>query len=493
MVESIALRHRLHQLLQDQSPGHRGLLAEFDDFLAQSDPGRCLALWMSDCSSTGEPEDRGRRIRNQLQADIAGIDDLISESLNGILHHPKLQTVEARWRGLRFVTGHAPLRENVRIRVLDLSAADLRQDLETAIEYDRSILFRKVYDDEFGSPGGQPFGLLIADFEVTHHWTRERPEQLDPATLESLAGVSAAAFAPVVLNASPQLLGGESFQDLVRGARLEKLFQEPQYNRWRAFRGHPDARFAGLVLPRAQYRPLYRSEHLKNCEFSFSEHRTEPDGSARLWGGGTWLFAVACLQTFIRTGWYEGLVGMDGPGAIRTLPLMHEDPGEELPIFPLEVLIDEAFQRELQVHGLMPVRVSKPETVLSFPVAVSLMSLAAAGAAEKPENAVLALQLNLLLGVSRFAHYIRILARNMIGSGLGAGDLQIRLHRWLSRYVTANSGNSPLLRSKYPLSGFQVVVTERAGFPGAYFCQLSLKPHSQIHDADIQFEFLTDL
>ena len=488
------LRELLFRLLDLDERKDPEEFARVDQFIQVQDAAISLALWIGDIDQQdSDATEVARRIRNLLQRDIATIDELIDQTLNQILHSPVFQDIEARWRGLKSLVIHDPRKQNVRIRILDVTWAELRYDAETAIEYDHSLLFRKVYDEEFGSPGGIPFSLLIGDYSVSHRFDDDVQRGDDITTLESISGVAAAAFAPFVAAASPRLFGADSFAELVRGIRLDVLFAERQYLRWSQLRTSPDSRYLGLVVPRTLCRAPYSQEQLGSSGFIFSESRVSDEGENRLWGSGVFPFAMSCIQSFVQTGWFEGIVGHDGPGALGHLPRLTEEVDESVHVSPVEVTIDEEFNRDLSVHGFMSLRRSKFSEQIDFASVSSLYQARPMADPAIMNNELLSAQMNLLLGVARFAHYVKIYSRNLIGSGHSPGQIQTQIHNWLAGY-TAVTGNVPEeVRSQYPLTAFKVEVWERAGAPGSYLCELFLRPHSQVHMADIDLQFQTEL
>lgn len=494
MTDVGGLRDQLGLLLAMHSSRDNALPVRFEQFARSRDDGLSLLLWFGSQileSETADPQPN--RLRNLIQADIARIDEILTETINLILHHRRFQEIEARWSGLRLLVTHAPRHKNVRVRLLDVTWNELSLDAETALEFDHSQLFRKVYDEEFGSPGGIPFSLLIGDYEISHRSSNRQHHVGDVSTLQSISGVAAAALAPLVVAASPQLFGADAFSEIVRGTNLDALFRERQYHWWNAFRQSPDARYVGLVLPRVLYRAPYRPEQLDACEFPFSESRTADHGSSRLWGSAVFMFALSCVQAFDQSGWFEGIVGRDGPGRIHSLPTVYEEPDEAIPVFPVEVVIDEAFNRDLARLGFIAVRRSKLGSQVDFAAAPSAHQPKTYRDAATMDNELLSCQLNLLLGLTRFAHYVKIFSRNLIGSGISAGAIQTRLHQWLAGYTAVGSNVRPEIRSEYPLTAFKVRVWEKPDSPGSILCELYLRPHSQVHHADISLQFQTEL
>lgn len=493
MSDEGGLRDQLTQLLAIDTEVDSNLVERLEHFISSDDSTASLSLWFGTDRIQGSADSVEKTLATLIQLDIARIDDVLDDVINLILHHEQFQDIEARWRALQFLIEHSPPRRNVRIKLLDVSWPELSRDLDAAVEFDNSILFRKIYDEQFGSPGGTPFSLLIGDYEVSHTNSQHDSHIDDIATLQSLSGVAASAFAPLILQASPDLFCADTYGDLVRGTNLDALFQERQYHWWNSFRQSPDARFVGLVMPHVMYRGPYQSERLGRSGFQYQESWGSTDADHRLWGSAVFLFAVSCVQTFVASGWFEGIIGQDGYGVISDLPLLFESTDNDIPLFPLDVVIDESLQRELAAHGFIAARRSKTSIRVDFPSAPSAYKPQSYDDPAHADNEQLSSQLNLLLGVSRMAHYVKIFGRSLVGSGLGAGPIESRLQNWLAGYTVTGGTASTTVRSRYPLSSFKVSVTESSDSPGTLLCEIDLCPHSQIYDSGVNLQFRTEL
>ena len=292
------MRDQLVDLAFQPAGSTRALL---DDFLSEPDPGVALRLWFGDGAALAPPLQR-RRILHAIDRDIAWLDALLSGQTNAILHHPTLQRMEASWRGVRYLVAEAEGQEGIKIRILNLSWAELCRDLERAIEFDQSQLFSKVYSEEFGTPGGEPFGVLIGDYDVQHRRTREHPTD-DIAAMHGISGVAAAAFSPFIVGCSPAFLGIDSFRELGQPINLKAILRQPEYTRWRSFQATDDARFVGMTLPRVLMRLPHRDNGSRIDGFRFREDVEDPNRAGYLWGNAVYAFAALLIRAHSESAW----------------------------------------------------------------------------------------------------------------------------------------------------------------------------------------------
>jgi type VI secretion system protein ImpD len=279
-----------------------------EDFLTDSAPGAALRRWFRVPSSARFNYSRDQVV-DRLHRDIAELDVKLTDQLNAILHHPKFQQLEASWRGLRYLTDQAAGLRDVKLRVLNLSWLELSRDLQRAIEFDQSQFFSKVYSEEFGSPGGEPFGVILGDYEVSHRVSPDHPHDLD--ALESLAHVAAAAFAPMIMGAHPTLFGLDDYAALGTPLNLPRTFQQLEYLRWHRIRDTEDARFVGLVLPHVLMLLPYQDEELRSTGFRFSEQVAGPDNRDYLWGSAVYALGAVLLREFAQSGWLAAIQGVE--------------------------------------------------------------------------------------------------------------------------------------------------------------------------------------
>ena len=428
---------------------------------------------------------------------IAAIDAAVSRQVDAVIHAPPFQALEASWRGLSMLSKLVAQTRQVRLRMLDLTWGDLCRDIEHAVEFDQSNLFRLIYNDEIGTPGGQPFGLLVADFAVTHKPSAGHPTD-DVTALQSLAAIAAAAFCPVVLGASASLLGVRSFGDLA-GVDVADAFDGVPYTRWRTLRTHVDTRFLGLVLPRVLFRCAYQPDSRRRIDgFRYAED-IGPDGEGLLWGNGAYVFAIAVVRRFDQSGWFADLRGAPqdriGGGLVTEVApfLFATDLHGIAAQAPIEIRLSNVQEQQLAELGMVPLSAAPYSPALLLNTNASLHAPPRYDRVEATWNARISSMLQYVLCVSRFAHYLMIQMRDRIGSQLSPNDLERQLSRWLGAYCLGSDGASDDMRARYPLREAGVEVREVAGRPGALACTVRLQPHFQLDSIATSFRLITDV
>lgn len=428
---------------------------------------------------------------------IAAIDALVSAQLDTILHHPRLRKLEGAWRGLAWLVHTTEPSAAIKTKVLNLSWAELCRDLERASEFDQSQMFRKVYEDEFGMPGGEPFGLLVIDHEIRHRPSAEAPSD-DISALAALAGVAAAAFVPTVLAASPALLQVDSFADLAHAVDLADPFRTEDYARWRALATREDMRFIAVTLPRLLARAPWPDDPMRCDGFRYAEDAAGAD--ERVWMTAGFAFAAATSRAFANHAWPADVRGSEtdrrGGGLVTDLPndAFASDPHWIRP--SLEIALTDAQERALADASLMPVSALPFGAEAVFASVSSLQAPAryvGPKAAAASANARLSTQINAVLCVSRFAHYIKLRGRELVGSFRTGEEIERALHEWLQSYVNPNLSSSGDARARYPLAGAQITVREQPGRPGAFRCTVHLQPHFQLDDVSTTFRLVTEI
>lgn len=465
---------------------------------AAQDHGDALGEWFG--ADAGALVAQADRLRGALDRDIAALDALIGAQVDAILHHPRLARLEGSWRGLAWLAEGIDPSSRVRVKLLNAGWPELCRDLERAAEFDQSNLFRKIYEEEFGSPGGEPYGLLIVDHEVRHRPAAGHPTD-DVAAVASLASVAAAAFAPTVLAASPALLQSDAFADLALAMDFADPFRGPEYARWRGVSGRDDMRFIGLAMPRLLARPPWEDDPMRADGFRYAESATEPP--QRVWMGAVYAFAAVVARAFADSAWPADVRGTDldriGGGLVTDLPLepFRTDPGRVCVRPSLEVVLTDRQERALVDAGLMPLGALPfgEEAAFSAVRSVQALPRLAGAAANGPAgaNARLSAQLNAILCASRFAHYVKVMGRDMVGAFRTAEEIERQLQEWLTGYVNASLTAGPESRARYPLVGARATVREKPGKPGVFGCVVQLQPHHQLDNVTGAFRLVTDL
>jgi type VI secretion system ImpC/EvpB family protein len=468
--------------------------------LPHSGDGQALAEWFGPDAVAGWVVSGADALRHALDRDIAAIDVLIGTQLDAILHHRRLRRFEGSWRGLQWLAdGLDPGNKRIKLKLLNVGWAEICRDLERAPEFDQSQLFRRIYEDEFGMPGGEPFGLMIIDHEVRHRPAPGAPTD-DVSALKLLAGVAAAAFMPTILAASPELLGLDEFSDLASVSDPAAPLRGPDYARWRGLFSQEDIRFLALTLPRVLARQPWLDDPGRADRFRYSEYA--PVAATRVWSSAAYGFAATALRAFANHAWPADVRGVDidrrAGGLVDHLPVeaFRTDTGLVWRRPSLDVVLTDRQERILVDAGMMPLS-SIPFTDEAAFGAVRSMQMpqhyAGANANAANANARLSAQINTLLCISRFAHYLKMLGRNMVGSFRTEDEIERQLQSWLNRYVNNSTAAGPETRAKYPLAGGRVTVKERSGRPGVYGCVIQLQPHFQLDDVSATFRLVTDI
>jgi type VI secretion system protein ImpD/type VI secretion system protein ImpC len=461
-------------------------------------PAAALAAWFGPVAAARLSLDADS-CRAALDRDIAALDRLIGEQLDAVLHHPRLLRFEGGWRGLAWLVSGVEPSGRVKIRMLNASWAELCRDLERAAEFDQSQLFQKIYEGEFGSPGGEPFGLLVIDHEVRHRPAPGAPTD-DVTALAQLSAVAAAAFVPTVLGASPALLEVENFTDLATVTDLAQPFRGPAFARWRGLSSRDDIRFIAVTLPRLLARTPWEDDPARPDGFRYAEYA--PETTTRVWMTAAYAFAAVVARSFANHAWPADVRGSDidyvGGGLVTDLPIepFRTDPDHVWVRPPLDLVLTDRMEAALVEAGLMPLSALPFGEEAVFLAVRSLQAPASHIGVTAPAanaNAKLSAQINSLLCVSRFAHYTKVIGRDMVGSFKTADEIETQLQTWLTSYVNANLSSGPETRARYPLVNARITVRERDGRPGVFGCIILLQPHFQLDDVTATFRLVTDI
>jgi type VI secretion system protein ImpC len=423
-----------------------------------------------------------------IQARIAQIDKLISLQLNEILHYPAFQKLEATWRGIKYLIDQSETSDMLKIKVLNVSKRELLKDLQRAPEFDQSALFKKVYEEEFGVFGGAPFAALVGDYEFGRG-----PEDIE--LLERVSQVASSAHAPFLSAASADLLNMTSYTQLGAPRDIGKIFDSTEYAKWKSFRQSEDSRYVALTLPHILVRLPYGKDTKQIEEFDYEEAVDGSDHSKYLWGNAAFGLAARLTDSFARYGWCASIRGVEGGGLVQGLPAhtFRTDEGDIALKCPTEVVITDRREKELADQGLVPLVHCKGTDYAAF---FSVQT------ANKPKlydkeaanaNARLSAQLPYILAMSRFAHYLKAMMRDKIGSFMTRQDCEKFLNQWISNYVCADDNASQAAKAKLPLREAAIQVSEIPGKPGAYRAVAFLKPHFQLDELSVSLRLVADL
>ncbi len=423
-----------------------------------------------------------------ISARIADIDRLLSAQLNAIMHAPEFQKLEGSWRGLHYLVMQSETSVMLKLRVLNISKKELGKDLEKAAEFDQSALFKKVYEEEYGTFGGAPYGALVGDYEFGRN-----PQ--DIGLLEKISNVAAAAHAPFLAAADPGLMGLEAFTDLPNPRDLAKKFEKPDYAKWKSFRESEDSRYVGLALPHVLMRLPYGPDTVPTETFNFKEDVDGTDHSKYLWGNAAYAMATRLTASFAMHGWCATIRGVESGGKVDGLPThtFRTDDGEIAMKCPTEIAITDRREKELSDLGFMPLVHCKGTDYAAFFAAQSCQKSKKYDTDAANANARLSTQMQYLLAMSRFAHYLKSIMRDKIGSFMTRKDCEDYLNRWISKYVVSSEDAGMELKAKHPLKEARVEVAEIPGKPGCYRAVCFLKPHFQLDELTVSLRLVADL
>lgn len=424
-----------------------------------------------------------------LDARVAQLDALISDQLSVVMHAPEFQQIEASWRGLHYLCKQTSTSPMLKIKVFNTNKKELVRDFQTAIDFDQSALFKKVYEEEFGTFGGAPFAAIVGDFEIGRQPT-------DMYFIEQMSHVAAAAHAPFVSGASPELLGLESFTDLGKPRDLAKIFDTVEYAKWKSFREAEDSRYVGLTLPHFLGRLPYNPKDGTTVEgFNYVEDVNGTDHSKYLWVNAAYAFGARLTNAFELYGWCAAIRGVEGGGLVEDLPThtFKTDDGEIALKCPTEIAITDRREKELSDLGFIPLVHCKNTDYAAFFAAQSVQKPKKYDSDSANANAVLSSQLQYIMATSRIAHYLKAMMRDKIGSFASAGNVQDFLNKWISQYVLLDDGASQEAKAQYPLREASVEVSEVSGRPGVYKAVAFLRPHFQLDELSVSLRLVAEL
>jgi type VI secretion system protein ImpC len=433
----------------------------------------------------------GSDVAKSINDMIAAIDKKLSDQVNEILHHEDFQKLEGAWRGLHYMVNNTETDEQLKIRVMNISKADLGKTLKRykGTNWDQSPLFKKIYEEEYGQFGGEPFGCLVGDY----HFDQSAP---DVELLAEMAKVSAAAMAPFITGASPTLLQMDSWQELANPRDLTKIFSTPEYAAWRSLRESDDAKYLGLAMPRFLSRLPYGSRTNPVEAFNFEEDTGSADHGKYTWANAAYAMATNINRSFKEFGWCSRIRGIESGGAVANLPTHSfptDDGGVDMKC-PTEVSIADRREAELAKAGFMPLIHRKNSDFAAFIGAQSLQKPAEYDNPDATANANLAARLPYLFATCRFAHYLKCIVRDKIGSFKERGEVESWLQDWILQYVDGDPAHSSeSTKARKPLADAQVVVEEIEGNPGYYSSKFFLRPHYQLEGLTVSLRLVSKL
>jgi len=427
-----------------------------------------------------------------IAAIIAQIDHKLSGQINLILHHPDYQELESAWRGLNHLVSNTESDEKLKIRFMDVSKRDMLRTLRRfkGVAWDQSPFFKQIYEQEYGQLGGEPYGCLVADYYFDH-------TAPDVDLLGSIAKIAAASHTPFIAGASPGVMQMESWQELANPRDLTKIFtQNLEYAAWNSLRNSEDSRYIGLVMPRFLGRLPYGAKTSPVDEFDFEEDTNGSDHSRYAWVNAAYAMGVNINRSFKQYGWCSLIRGVESGGTVENLPchtFPTDDGGVDMKC-PTEIAISDRREAELSKNGFIPLIHRKNTDNATFIGAQSLQKPAEYYDPDATANANLSARLPYLFACSRFAHYLKCIVRDKIGSFKEREDMQRWLNEWIMNYVDADPVNSSQeTKARRPLAAAEVVVEEVEGNPGYYSAKFFLRPHFQLEGLTVSLRLVTKL
>lgn len=472
-------------------------VTNLDDFLNEEDYLKALTYWLEKHEVTSQIKTTNN-ITHAINKSIADIDDLINEQLNIIIHHEKFQKLEASWRGLWYLAVQAEGALNIKIKVLDVSWNEVVKDISRALEFDQSQIFQKVYSEEYGTPGGEPYGVLIGDYEISHRISKKHPHD-DIATLDGISQVAAASFAPFIAAASYELFGLDNFTSLSMPINLRTVFAQKEYLKWNSLREKIDSRFLGLTVPRILMRLPYRTKPGSYKGVFFYEKVGTHEHENYLWGNACYGFAAILIREYANIGWFGHIRGVPrnqiAGGLLTNLPVdCFETDNDNIAHKPVtDVLITDTKEREISDLGLIPLCQCYDTPFAAFYNNQSVQAPKVHDSKDANINAKLSGMLQHVLCGSRIAHYIKVMIRDKIGSFVTANECEDYLRDWLFKYTTGRDDLEWEEQARYPLKEAAVQVKEHPAKPGSYLCVIHLKPHYQLDQMVSELELVTEL
>jgi type VI secretion system protein ImpC len=425
-----------------------------------------------------------RNLTRTFDKAVKAIDAKMSQQLNAIMHDPKFLKLEGSWRGLHYLVQNSETGTALKLRVLNMTKRELGRDLSRAIEFDQSQLFKKIYENEFGTPGGEPYGALIGDYEWTNH-----PDDLE--SLRLVSNIAAGAFAPFISAAGAGMFGFDSWTELSKPRDLAKIFDTVEFGKWRAFRDSEDSRFVNLCMPRVIARLPYGKNTKPLDEFDYEEAPVDARGKALAmdhesycWSNAAYVMGARLTDAFAQTGFCTAIRGAEGGGKVENLPthVFTSDDGDLDAKCPTEIGITDRREFELSNQGFLPLCHYKNTDYAVFFGAQTTQKPKKYDRPEATANAAISARLPYIMATSRFAHYLKVMGRDKIGSFMEASNVESWLNRWIQNYVNSNVDAGQDMKARFPLREARVEVKEIPGKPGSYNAIAYLRPWLQMEE-----------
>lgn len=430
-----------------------------------------------------------------INSAIAAIDKLMSKQLSAIIHNESFQKLEGSWRGLNHLVTNSETSSQLKIRMMSISKKELTKDLEKAVEFDQSQTFKKIYENEFGTAGGEPYAALIGDYEFSTH-----PADIDMLT--SMSNIAAAGFCPFISAASPNMFGFDSFTELSKPRDLEKIFDSAEYVKWRSFRETADSRFVTLTMPRVLARLPYGSATKPIDAFSFEEmsvdasgRHTQSEHDEYCWTNAAYAMGTVLTRSFTDYNWCTSIRGAEGGGKVEGLPshTFISDDGDLDQKCPTEIGITDRREAELSKLGFLPLCHYKNTDYAVFFGSQTAQKPQRFDNPDATANAEISSRLPYIMATARIAHFLKVMARDKVGSFMEASEAEEWLNQWISNYVNATPGASPEMKARYPLAEATIEVKEVPGQPGVYSAIAWMRPWLQMEELTASLRLVANI
>lgn len=436
-----------------------------------------------------------RNLTNTINSAVDAIDAAISKQLAAVMHHEKFQKLEGSWRGLNHLVMNSETGTGLKIRMMNITKRELFKDLDKAVEFDQSQTFKKIYEEEFGTAGGEPYAALIGDYEFSNH-----PEDVD--LLSKMSNIAAAGFAPFVSAAGPQMFGFDSYEELSKPRDLAQIFSSQEYIKYRSFRDSEDSRFVSLVMPRVLSRMPYGENTKAVEEFRYEEFPLDGSGMAEAvdhneycWMNAAYVMGTTLTKSFSETGWCTAIRGAEGGGKVEGLPthVFKSDDGDTDQKCPTEIGITDRREAELSNLGFLPLCHYKNTDYSVFFGAQTTQNPKSYDDPDATANAAISARLPYIMATGRIAHYLKVMGRDKIGSFMEAKDAEEWLNRWIAGYTNSNEDASAEMKARFPLAAATVQVKENPGAPGSYSAVAYLKPWLQMEELTTSLRMVANI
>lgn len=426
---------------------------------------------------------------------IAAIDRALSAQLSAIMRSEKFQNLEGSWRGLHHLISNSETSSQLKIRMLNISKKELTRDLEKAVEFDQSQIFKKIYESEFGTAGGEPFSAIIGDYEFSAH-----PDDID--LLSNMSNIAAAGFCPFITASAPEMFGFDSYTELSKPRDLEKIFESAEYIKWRSFRDSEDSRFVVLTMPRVLARLPYGQDTKPIESFNFEEGNVDNQGRQLernhddyCWMNASYALGAVLTRAYAEYGWCTSIRGAEGGGKVEGLAshVFVSDDGDMDQKCPTEIGITDRREAELSKLGFLPLCHYKNTDYAVFFGAQTAQKPKKFDDPDATANSEISARLPYIMATSRIAHFLKVMARDKVGSFMEAADAEEWLNRWIANYVNSSPGASADMKARYPLAEASIEVKEVPGQPGVYSAIAWLRPWLQMEELTASLRLVANI